>query len=189
QASRAAKYIREQNNLNVEDTKINTVVDVSKAYYDILTSEETINIINENIARLQREFTEANARYETGLVDKIDFKHAQISLNNANAQLKSANEARKFKYDYLKSLLNIPTAENISLSLYDQSHEINILQDTTEMLSIANRVEFQQLERLRYIQKLSTHYQKWSFMPRLGAYDNFNVSYFNNVFSRLYRNI
>src|SRR5690606_33016254 len=68
QASRAAKYIREQNNLNVEDTKINTVVDVSKAYYDILTSEETINIINESIARLQRQFTEANARYETGLV-------------------------------------------------------------------------------------------------------------------------
>ncbi len=188
QASRAAKYIREQNNLNVEDTKINTVVDVSKAYYDILTSEETINIINENIARLQRQFTEANARYETGLVDKIDFKRAQISLNNANAQLKSANEARKFKYDYLKSLLNIPTAENISLSFVDQSLEANILLDTTELLNIANRVEFQQLETLRDIQKLNTQYQKWSFMPRLGAYANYNMNYFNNEFSRLYRN-
>src|SRR5690606_21647132 len=65
QASRAAKYIREQNNLNVENTRINTVVDVSKAYYDILTSEETIKIINENIVRLKRQYTEANARYET----------------------------------------------------------------------------------------------------------------------------
>lgn len=188
QASRAAKYIREQNNLNVEDTRINTVVDVSKAYYDILTSEETIKIINENIARLQRQFTEANVRYETGLVDKIDFKRAQISLNNANAQLKSANEARKFKYDYLKSLLNIPTAENISLSFVDQSLEANILLDTTELLNIANRVEFQQLETLRDIQKLNTQYQKWSFMPRLGAYANYNMNYFNNEFSRLYRN-
>lgn len=188
QASRAAKYIREQNNLNVEDTRINTVVDVSKAYYDILTSEETIKIINENIARLQRQFTEANVRYETGLVDKIDFKRAQISLNNANAQLKSANEARKYKYDYLKSLLNIPTAEKISLSFADQSLEANILLDTTELLNIANRVEFQQLETLRDIQKLNTQYQKWSFMPRLGAYANYNMNYFNNEFSRLYRN-
>ncbi|MBD1432520.1 TolC family protein [Sphingobacterium sp. DN00404] len=188
QASRAAKYIREQNNLNIEDTKINTVVDVSKAYYDILTSEETIKIINENIVRLKRQYTEANARYETGLVDKIDYKRAQISLNNANAQLKSANEARKFKYDYLKSLLNIPTAEEISLSFVNQSLESNILLDTTELLHIANRVEFQQLETLREIQKLNTQYQKWSFMPRLGAYANYNMNYFNNEFSQLYRN-
>ena len=51
QASKAAKYVRQQNNLNEESTKINTVVDVSKAYYDILTSEEQIKIINENILR------------------------------------------------------------------------------------------------------------------------------------------
>jgi outer membrane protein len=188
QASRAAKYIREQNNLNVENTRINTVVDVSKAYYDILTSEETIKIINENIVRLKRQYTEANARYETGLVDKIDYKRAQISLNNANAQLKSANEARKFKYDYLKSLLNIPTAEEVSLSFVNQSLEANILLDTTELLHIANRVEFRQLETLKEVQKLNTQYQKWSFMPRLGAYANYNMNYFNNEFSQLYRN-
>ncbi|NGM65166.1 TolC family protein [Sphingobacterium sp. SGR-19] len=188
QASRAAKYIRQQNNLNLEDTRINTVVDVSKAYYDILTSEETIKIVNENIVRLKRQYTEANARYETGLVDKIDYKRAQISLNNANAQLKSANEARKFKYDYLKSLLNIPATEEISLSFVDQSLEANILLDTTELLRIANRVEFRQLETLKEIQKLNTQYQKWSFMPRLGAYANYNMNYFNNEFSQLYRN-
>ncbi|WP_187444128.1 TolC family protein [Sphingobacterium phlebotomi] len=188
QASRAAKYIRQQNNLNIEDTKINTVVDVSKAYYDILTSEETIKIINENIVRLKRQYTEANARYETGLVDKIDYKRAQISLNNVNAQLKSANEARKYKYDYLKSLLNIPTAEDISLSFVNQSLESNILLDTSELLHIANRVEYQQLETLQEIQKLNTQYQKWSFMPRLGAYANYNMNYFGNEFSQLYRN-
>jgi len=186
QASRAAKYIRQQNNLNLENTKVNTVVDVSKAYYDILTSEETIKIIHENITRLKRQYTEANARYETGLVDKIDYKRAQISLNNANAQLKSANEARKYKYDYLKSLINIPTAEEISLSFVNQSLESNILLDTTELLHIADRVEFRQLETLREIQKLNTQYQKWSFMPRLGAYANYNFNYLNNEFSQLY---
>jgi outer membrane protein TolC len=101
QASKAAQYIRRQNTLGVEDTKINTVVDVSKAYYDILTSEEQINIIQENISRLNRQYTEANARYETGLVDKTDYKRAQISLNNAKAELKTALEFRKYKYDYL----------------------------------------------------------------------------------------
>lgn len=187
QASRASKYIRQQNNLNLESTKINTIVDVSKAYYDILTSEETVNIINENIVRLERQHTEASARYETGLVDKTDFKRAQISLNSAKAQLKSAIEARRFKYDYLKSLLNIPTSEDVSLSFVDQSLESNILLDTAELLNIANRVEFKQLETLKNVQKLNTQYQKWNFMPRLGAYANYNLNYFGSNFSQLYR--
>ena len=133
QASRASKFVRERNDLNVESTKINTIVDVSKAYYDILTSEEQIKIISENIARLERQLTEATSRYEVGLVDKTDFKRAQISLNNAKASLKSAIENRKFKYDFLKSILNIPTQENVSLSFANQSMESNILLDTAEL--------------------------------------------------------
>src|SRR5690606_25891291 len=132
QASKASKFIRERNDLNVESTKINTIVDVSKAYYDILTSEEQIKIINENSVRLERQLTEATSRYEVGLVDKTDFKRAQISLNNAKAILISALENRQYKYDFLKSLLNIPTQESVSLSFANQSMESNILLDTAE---------------------------------------------------------
>src|SRR5690606_35079668 len=39
QASKSAKFFREQYDLNTEDQEINTVVEVSKAYYDILTSQ------------------------------------------------------------------------------------------------------------------------------------------------------
>ena len=186
QASRASKFVRERNDLNVESTKINTIVDVSKAYYDILTSEEQIKIISENIARLERQLTEATSRYEVGLVDKTDFKRAQISLNNAKASLKSAIENRKFKYDFLKSILNIPTQENVSLSFANQSMESNILLDTAELLQVANRVEFKQIQNLQEIQKLNTQYQKWNFLPRLNVYANYGLNYRNNDFSNLY---
>lgn len=186
QASRAAKYIREQNNLNLEDTKINTVVDVSKAYYDILTNEESINIINENIDRLTRQYNEANIRYETGLVDKTDYKRAQISLNNAKAELKTAQELRNYKYDYLKTLLGMNSSQDISLTFENQSMESNILLDTTELLTIANRVEFKQLNTLKEIQRLNTQYQKWNFLPRLSAYANYNFNYRNDQFKDLY---
>ncbi len=188
QASKAAKFIREKNTLNIESTKINTVVDVSKAYYDILTSEEQINIINENIARLERQLTEANARYEVGLVDKIDHKRAQISLNNTKASLKSAIENRKYKYDYLKMLLALPTQQSLTLSFADQNLEGNILLDTAELLQIANRVEFKQVSNLREIQRLNTQYQKWNFLPRVGAYANYSMNYRNNSFGNLYDN-
>ncbi|NGF57907.1 TolC family protein [Parapedobacter sp. SGR-10] len=186
QASKAAKFVRQTNELNLENTKINTVVSVSKAYYDILTSEEQIKIILENIARLERQHAEASARYEVGLVDKTDYKRAQISLNNAKAELKSAQELRKYKYDYLKMLLAIPSGQSITLSFVDQNMESSILLDTTELLQIANRVEFKQLQTLQEIQKLNTQYQKWTFMPRIGAYANYSMNYRNNTFADIY---
>lgn len=186
QASKAAKYIRQQNDLSVEDTKINTVVDVSKAYYDILTSEEQINIIQENISRLNRQYTEANARYETGLVDKTDYKRAQISLNNAKAELKTALEFRKYKYDYLKTLLGMNPSNGLTLSFENQNMESNVLMDTTDVLNYNNRVELRQLQTMKDIQKLNTQYQKWQFLPRLGAFANYGLNYRNNSFSDLY---
>ncbi len=186
QASKAAKYIRQQNDLSVEDTKINTVVDVSKAYYDILTSEEQINIIQENISRLNRQYTEANARYETGLVDKTDYKRAQISLNNAKAELKTALEFRKYKYDYLKTLLGMNPTNGLTLSFENQNMESNVLMDTTDVLNYNNRVELRQLQTMKDIQKLNTQYQKWQFLPRLGAFANYGLNYRNNSFSDLY---
>ena len=187
QASKAAKFVRQTNELSLENTKINTVVSVSKAYYDILTSEEQIKIILENITRLERQHAEASARYEVGLVDKTDYKRAQISLNNARAELKSAQELRKYKYDYLKMLLAIPGNSPITLSFVDQNMETSILLDTTELLQIANRVEFKQLQTLQEIQKLNTQYQKWTFLPRVGAYTNYSMNYRNNAFSDLYK--
>lgn len=187
QASKAAQYVRQSNNLKLEDAKINTVVTVSKSYYDILTSEEQIKIIHENIARLERQYTEALARYEVGLVDKTDYKRAQISLNNANAELKSATENRKYKYEYLKMLLAIPAAESVSLSFAGQNMESNILLDTTEVLQIANRVEFKQIENLKEIQRLNTQYQKWTFLPKVGVYASYAMNHRNDSFSNLYK--
>lgn len=188
QASKAAQFIRQKNNLALENTRINTVVDVSKAYYDILTSEEQINIINENIARLKRQHTDASARYETGLVDNTDYKRALISLNNANAQLKSALEFRKYKYDFLKTLMGLNPTDGLSLSFAGQNMESNVLLDTSELVQIANRVEYRQLKNLQEIQKLNTQYQKWSYLPRLSAFANYGLNYRNNAFADLYGN-
>ena len=87
----------------------------------------------------------------------------------------------------MKLLLAIPTAQPISLSFANQSMESNILLDTTELLQIANRVEYKQTENLKNIQRLNTQYQKWNFLPKVGAYANYTMNYRNDSFSNLYK--
>jgi len=186
QASKASKFIRQQNEQNTENVKINAVVDVSKAYYDILTSEEQVKIIQENIARLQKQYNDAKVRYETGLVDKTDFKRAQIALSNAKADEKRTNELRKYKYEYLKQVLGLGATDNISLSFADNNMENEILLDTTTNLSYESRIEYQQLLTAKSLQRINTQYQKSTFLPNLSAFYNHAWDYRNRSFNNLY---
>ncbi|RZM27657.1 MAG: TolC family protein [Pedobacter sp.] len=188
QASKAAKYYRQQYKQNTENNKITTVVDVSKAYYDILTSIEQLNIINENIARLEKQLKDASAQYEAGLVDKTDFQRAQISLNNSRADKKRTDELLKYKYAYLKELIGYNPEAPFTLNLANTNMEAGILIDTTQQATYQNRVEYRLLQTQRQLQHLNTSYNKWTYLPTISGFANYSFNYLNNNFSNLYDN-
>ncbi|HEX8270216.1 MAG TPA: TolC family protein [Flavobacterium sp.] len=186
QAAKSAKFFREQYDLATEDEKINTVVEVSKAYFDILTSKEQLEIISENINRLTKQFDDSKTRYDVGLVDKTDFQRAQISVNNSRADLKRIKELLKYKYAYLKSLIGYEPGNDLILSFNGQQLEANVILDTTEVLNFRNRVEYRQLQTQKQLQQISTNYNKLQFLPTLSAFYNYSLSYNEDDFSELY---
>ena len=101
-AARSARDVRRQSGQNTVNTKINTIVNVTHAYYDVLLTQQQLDILKEDILRLQRSLKDAHAQYQAGIVDKTDFQRATISLNNSTADLKNATEQIKGKYAYLK---------------------------------------------------------------------------------------
>ncbi|ATP55050.1 hypothetical protein CPT03_00500 [Pedobacter ginsengisoli] len=186
QASKASKYYRQQYKQSTENTKINTIVDVSKAYFDILTSGEQLNIINENIARLEKQLKDASAQYEQGLVDKTDFQRAQISLSNSKADKKRTEELLKYKYAYLKEIIGYSTEKEFSLNLKSDSMEQGILLDTNAQQAYQNRVEYRLLQTQKQLQHLNTSYNKWSYLPSISGFVNYSYNYLNNNFGNLY---
>ncbi len=162
------------------------MVEVSKAYYDILTSNEQLNIINENIARLQKQLKDASAQYEAGLVDKTDFQRAQISLSNSLADKKRTEELVKYKYAYLKELIGYQGKENFTLSFTAADMEKDVLIDTAQLLDYQNRVEYRLLETQRELQSINTSYNKWSYLPTLSGFYNYGFNYQNQELSNLY---
>jgi len=186
QASKSAKYYRQQYSQTAENVKINTIVEVSKAFYDILTSQEQFKIIAENIARLEKQFRDAKAQYEVGLVDKTDYQRAQISLSNAKADKKRTQELLKYKYAYLKSLIGYKPEKDLSLAFNNEAMEQNVLVDTAQVLNHQNRVEYRLLQTQRELQHITTSYNKLSYMPKLSGFVNYSWNYMSNDFSNLY---
>jgi outer membrane protein len=186
QASKSAKYYRQQYKQNTENTKINTIVDVSKAFYDVLTSKEQLNIIAENISRLEKQLKDASAQYEAGLVDKTDFQRAQISLSNSRADRKRTEELLKYKYAYLRELIGYNADKQFGLSYETNAMEKEIDVDTTQMMTYQNRIEYRLLQTQRELQRINTSYNKLAYMPTLSGFYNYSFNYQNASINGLY---
>jgi outer membrane protein len=185
-AARTSRELRNQASENTENSKINTYVDVTKAFFDVLLTEEQLNVLNEDILRLQHNYKDAYSFYKNGLTDKIDYQRTEISLNNAQAQRKSTEEALKAKYSVLKHLMGVVPEKQLIVSYDSSKFENEILIDTTKNLDYSNRIEYQLLQTSLKLQNFGISYYRWSFLPTLSAFYNYDPAYSNNQFSDLY---
>src|ERR1700744_865318 len=120
QAAKAAKYSRQYYKQNTFSSQVNVVSDVSKAFFDVLLSEKQLDILNEDIKRLQRSLKDAYTQYKAGTVDKTDYKQATINLNNSIASRKQTEEAIKSKLAYLKQIMGLNANGKFTL-VYDST--------------------------------------------------------------------
>ncbi|RYY63121.1 MAG: TolC family protein [Chitinophagaceae bacterium] len=185
-ANRTRGTVQQQATQQVTSTKIDVVANVSKAFYDVLATQEQINVSIANITRLQRSLKDATAQYNAGIVDKTDYKRATIALNNANAALKSNQEALTAKTEYLKSVINYPVGQTLAIQYDSAALEQEIPVDTLQGLDISRRIEYQILETQRKLQEYNVQYNKWSYLPTLSANGAYLRNFLNDNFGKLY---
>lgn len=187
-ASSTKKLVQATSAQDIEANKIDVAVDVSKAFYDVLLTQKQMGILDEDILRLKRSLKDATSQYKAGLVDKIDYKRATISLNNSIAQRRSSDEVLKAKYATLKQLMGYPAQQPLQIVTDTAYLERFAMIDTLQTANYKDRIEFQQIQTQEKLQMANLKYEKWSFIPTLSAYANYNLNYMNDDFSKLYGN-
>lgn len=187
-ANRTQGDVRLQARQATEARKIDLTADVSKAFYDVLTTRQQIRVAAENIARLQKSLKDAFYRYQSGVTDKTDYKRAQISLNNTTAT-KQANEAALVaKLEYLKSLMGYPTYAPLAVVYDSLRMEQEVAFDTLQQPDYSRRIEYRQLMTQRRLEEANVLYQRNAFLPNVSATLGYNFNFLNNNFGKLYGN-
>jgi outer membrane protein len=187
-ARRTKADVRLQSRQATSNQKIDLAVDVSKAFYDVITTTQQINVARENIIRTERSLRDALAQYNAGIVDKIDYKRATITLNNVKASQKSNEELLRAKTEYLKSLMGYPDSLALAV-IYDSTQmEREISLDTLQLPDYTARIEYSRLETQRDLLKANLTYNKWSYLPNVAASAGYNLNYQNKVLSQLFGN-
>jgi outer membrane protein TolC len=185
-AARTSKFSRQYYKQNTQSSQINIVADVSKAFYDVLLSQRQLAIIDEDIIRLRRSLKDTYNQYEAGIVDKIDYKQATISLNNELSSKKQAQETIKSKIAFLKQLMGFEAEKPIQLAYDSVTLERETVIDTNQILDVNNRIEYKQLQTQKNLDNLNVNYYKWNFLPSVSAFGSYNLNYFNSNLGDLY---
>jgi outer membrane protein TolC len=185
-AGKTAKYYRLQAGQSTQKAKIGLVVEIRKAFYDVLLTQQMLNIIDDEIDRLSRSLNDALSMYNNGIRDKIDYTRATMLLNTARSQKIAITNSIITKVTYLKQLMGYP--EDSPLSLRSSFNEMrnDIMIDTLQEIQYRNRIEFQLLQTNLSLEKLSIGYYRQSFLPSLTGFVNYNINYQNDDFGQLY---
>jgi outer membrane protein len=185
-ANRTAKDVRRQAKQNTSANKIEVAVTVSKAFYDVLLTGKQVSLIDEDIARIDRSLKDATHQYKAGIVDKTDYKRAQIALNNSQAQKKQYQQQYIERIAWLKQQMGYPDSLSLELTYDSVLLEQQIMIDTLQKVAYDNRIEFQQLQTQRRLLDANLLYYKYGALPSVGLFGGYNINFFNNSASKLY---
>jgi outer membrane protein TolC len=181
----APLYVKQAQQVT-DSTKIFVVSAVTKSFYNLLLTLEQINVFKEDTAEFGKSYRDAYHQYVGGIVDETDYEQAEITLNNTKAQLKQANENVVPQYAALKQVMGFPPDKqfNVVFDTLEMMKSIHI--DTSQELQYEKRIEVQQLKTSKDLQLQLVNYYRYSFLPTVSAFYNYNLAFQNNNLGNLF---
>ena len=104
-ALRAAKLSDQIAALGFQSAVANTVLDVRKAFYQILLNKAQVDVREQSVKLLEEQLRDAQSRFEVGAVPRFNVLRAEVELANAKPPLiRSQNDLRLSKESLVKLL-------------------------------------------------------------------------------------
>ncbi len=176
---KAAATLRELSQKNITATKINVAEQVTKAYYNVLVSEERIKLLDYNINRIDTLFKETQVLNKEGFVEKIDVDRLEVQANNLKAQRQNVQNLVGLSYYLLKFQMGLGINDDITLT--DKIQDVNIDEAERSMafltpVDYSQRIEFSTLQNQIELADLDYQGIGKQYFPRVLA----SVAYGHN---------
>ncbi|MBS1591141.1 MAG: TolC family protein, partial [Bacteroidetes bacterium] len=90
------------------------------------------------------------------------------------------------KYVYLKQIMGYSDSAALILQYDSAQMEKESFVDTLQIIDYGNRIEFQQIQTQKKLQQANLKYYKWSYLPTVAAFGNYNLGFLENDFIKTY---
>ncbi|TSJ37267.1 TolC family protein [Mucilaginibacter corticis] len=189
----AVKTFKELSERSLVRSKIETNVNVTKAYYQALVSNEQIKLLDANIAQLKQTFDQTTQQNKEGFVEKIDVDRLAVQYNNLVTNRDNVQRALVLNYQMLKFQMGMPIEQDLTLT--DKLADVNIeqtAQNSVDTSFYRNRIEYKLLETNIMLNQLDAKSKKANFYPTVsftaGLADVYQENHTRYLYDRSYFN-
>lgn len=173
--ARATSIEFQNKNMQVTEEVIKT--NIYKIYYQLVVSKTQIDLLDANIARLQKLDHDANELYKNGFAEKLDIDKIAVQLSNLQTEKTKALNSISIGYLGLKTLMGMPVKDTLVLA--DKISEDQIKEDFSNdtAYQYTDRKDFQYLSLAKKLNEFNIKRYQLSYIPTL----NLNASYSKNA--------
>ncbi|MGB2116323.1 MAG: TolC family protein [Flavobacteriaceae bacterium] len=186
QASRVfleiSKFAKEKTDLEVRQAVI-------KTYGNVLVSEESIRILENNKEVLDKNVNETQKIYDNGLAELESLEQLQITLQSIESSLNKAYRFNEITKKMLNVVIGLEINETVILSdkLEDLTFKKRNNTIAVNQENLDNNIDLKIAENNKASKELLVKLEKSNALPTLNAYLNGSYSGFSNNFSFLER--
>ena len=100
-------------------SRITLTAEVKKAFYNILLAEQSLDVLRESEATVQRTVDDTQVQYQNGLTSEYDLLTAQVQLSNLKPSILQTENSIRIAKLMLKMYLSIPEQARKAYSISD----------------------------------------------------------------------
>lgn len=177
---RTLKMNRKQAEAAVESaraSRIDLAAEVKKSFYNILLAEQSLEVLHESQATVQRTVDDTRVQYENGLASEYDLLTAEVQLSNLRPVILQTENSIAVAKLMLKMYLSIP--EEVAIDVEGQLDELRdaVLLGTENLSTdITENSELRSLDLQAEILAQQLKTANASRMPTVAAFGNATIT-------------
>ncbi len=172
-----------------ENAKEKTDLEIRKAvinaYGNVLLSEESVKILEDNVSVLKKNLDETTKIYENGLEEQESVEQLQITLSNLQSNLNNAKRLQQIAYQLFNISLGIEY--NATTALTDSLEDLALKNISLEYLNenkdVTSTIDYRIAANDKKSKELLLKLEKSKALPRLSAFLNGGYLGFGNEFA------
>lgn len=162
---------------SARSSRITLVAEVKKAFYNILLAEQSLDVLLESQATVQRTVDDTQLQYDNGLASEYDLLTAQVQLSNLRPTIIQTETSIRLAKLLLKMYLSIPEDVTIEVEGELDALRDDVLAGTDGLTTdISDNSDLRTLELQENLLQMQLKTENASRLPTVGAFGNFTLS-------------
>ncbi len=172
--SAAKELVKLSEKLTKRD-EIDINISVRKAFYTVLNTKSRIELVNNNLERLQNLLNETTQLYQNGFIEKLDVDRIQVAFNNLNSEKIKADRLYELSKEVLNFQIGLPVGTNIELIGSLSEDIVNDFSYNLNDFDYSKRIEYSILQTDKNLKFYDLKNNRSQYYPQI--YANYNYGY------------